>query len=170
MFPFILGFILCSLAIAAIAGALITPARPRRHRAFGWALLIGLGCAALARPALAATSAATVTIDLTSLISGVLVPILTAVLLAILSWAAALIGAHFHVQISASNRQLVETAIQNGINFAQAKLAPNEKINAPAQIADVVNYILPKIPGALAWLKITPDSLAEQVTARLPQS
>jgi hypothetical protein len=110
-----------------------------------------------------------VVIDLAPIISQVLVPLITAGALSVMGWAAGVIGAHFHVQISATQRQLVEGAISNGIAYAQTKLGPKETIPANALAAEVAAYVLPKIPGALAWLKVTPEALSQLIVARLPQ-
>lgn len=109
-----------------------------------------------------------VVIDLAPTINTVVIPMLSAGVLAVFGWAGAMIAAHFHFQISAGQRQLVETAIANGLALVQAKLAPGETLKADAAVAQVAGYVLPKIPGALAWLKITPDALTSLIAARLP--
>lgn len=114
------------------------------------------------------TTAATAIIDLAPTLNTVVLPLLTSVAMGAMTWVAGMIATHFHVQISDANRQLVETAISNGIAYAQSKAAPNETLSAPATVAAAVGYVLPKIPSALAWLKITPASLEQLITARLP--
>lgn len=107
-------------------------------------------------------------IDLAPTLNTVVLPLLTSAVLALAGWVLSVIAIHFHIVISSTQRALVESAIQNGIAFAQGKLAPGEKLTASGDVSAVLGYVLPKIPGALAWLKVSPDSLAQLITARLP--
>lgn len=106
-------------------------------------------------------------ISLAPLLNNFVFPILASVLMALAAWALNKVAAYAHFQISEGQRNLVETAIGNGIAYAE-KLLPTE-IVASSRVAAVVNYVLPKIPGALQFLGITPASLEQLIIARLPK-
>jgi len=119
---------------------------------------------------LALVLAATGQIDLAPLIDGVVAPILSAVLMALASWALVKIAGLLHIQISDSQRNVVLNAIPHALTFAEQKLlAKGATFTASEQVAEALNYLAPKVSGALAWLGITPEHLAEMVTARLPK-
>lgn len=107
-------------------------------------------------------------VDLSVFVDNLVLPILTPLLIALVGWAAQRVAAYAHFQISDGQRALVATAVTNGIAFAQQKLGPYEKVNADAHIGAVLAYVLPKIPDALKSLGITPDHLAQIITAKLP--
>lgn len=107
-------------------------------------------------------------IDLSPIVSGVIVPLITPVVLALAAYALKRVASLAHISIQDSQRKVVEGAIQNGIKFAVSKLGP-VNVAASDQVTAAVNYILPKVPGALNGLGITPDHLTEMVQARLPQ-
>lgn len=108
------------------------------------------------------------TIDLSPIVDGVLIPLLTPVLLAVVTWAATKVAALAHIQIGAAQRTVLESAINNGIAYAEKTMAPRLGVTADDKVAAAVNYILPKVPDALKGLGVTPDHLAQLVTARLP--
>lgn len=108
------------------------------------------------------------TIDLAPLVNGIVIPLLTPVLLAVIMWVATKVAALAHIQIQDSQRDVLTAAVNNGIAYAERVLAPRLGITADDKVATAVNYILPKIPDALKGLGITPDHLAQLVTARLP--
>lgn len=108
------------------------------------------------------------TIDLTPLVNGVLIPLFTPVLLSVLIWAATKIAGLAHMQIQSAQRDVLSAAIVNGIAYAEKTLAPHLGVTADDKVAAAVNYILPKVPDALKGLGVTPDHLADLVTARLP--
>lgn len=107
-------------------------------------------------------------IDLAPLVNGVVIPLITPVLLAVATWALTKVAGYAHFQIQDGQRRVVSDAIDHGIAYAQKALASHETVNADATVAAAVNYILPKVPGALASLGVTGDHLAQLVTARLP--
>ena len=119
---------------------------------------------------LAVAAAAGVTVDLSPLVDGVVIPLLVPTVLALGGWAMTRVGAYFHFQISDGQRQVVETAIANGIAWAQSHVAAGETVTLDAKVAKAVEYVLPKIPAALKWLGITPDHLAQLVEARLTKA
>lgn len=108
------------------------------------------------------------TIDLSPLVNGVILPLLAPVLLAVVTWAATKVAALAHIQIQDSQRDVLTAAVNNGLAFAEQKLAGYEHVSADDKVAAAVNYILPKVPDALKGLGVTPEHLAQLVTARLP--
>jgi len=112
----------------------------------------------------------TVAIDLSPLINQVVLPLLTPVVVAVATWAVAKIGAYAHFQFSAGQRSVVETAIQNGIAFAESRLAGKTTVQVSDKVAAVYDYVEPKVPGALKALNITPDHLEQLIEARLPKA
>lgn len=136
-------------------------------------LLFGAPILLFANSALAATAAPVaaipgVAIDFGPTISTVVLPFVATLATGVIAWAATMIGARFHIQISAEHRAALNSAITNGISYVQSQLAPGEQITAPSNMAAVVNYVLPKVPDALTWLKVDGDSLAQLILARLP--
>ena len=107
------------------------------------------------------------TIDLVPIINQVVVPILSAVLLAVLAWAAQRIAVFFHIKIQDSQRAVLSAAVSNGIAYAGHALAGRENITVSDTAAAAVEYVLPKVPGALKALGVTPDHLSQLVTAQL---
>jgi hypothetical protein len=108
-------------------------------------------------------------IDLTPLVDQVLVPIVSTVLVGVATWALTKVAAYAHFQISDGQRKVVADAITNGIAYAEKQLAGNGVIvSADAKVAAAVNYVLPKVPGALKALGVTPEHLAQIIAAKLP--
>lgn len=108
------------------------------------------------------------TIDLAPLVNGVLIPLLAPALLGVLTWAGARLSLLLHIKLQDSQRAVLSAAVTNAIAYAQQRLAARETVLVSDQVATAVNYILPKIPGALKSLGVTPQHLAELVTAQLP--
>ena len=109
-----------------------------------------------------------INLDLAPLVNGVIVPLLIPVILAFASWAITRIAAVAHFQLLDGQRRLLEQAITNGLAYVEKTLGPHETVSVDAKVAGVVNYVAPKVPGALKSLGITGDHLAQLVTARLP--
>lgn len=109
-----------------------------------------------------------VSIDLSPVVNGVIVPLLTPILLAVATWAISRIAKYAHFQIQDGQRQVVADAITSGIAYAQKTLGPLEIVSADARIATAVSYVLPKVPDALKSLGVTPAHLAQIVAAKLP--
>lgn len=107
-------------------------------------------------------------IDLAPIVNGVIVPLLTPALIAAITWAAARIGKLAHIQLQDSQRALLATAIDNAIAYAEQLLAGKAQVQASDKVATAVNYLLPKAPEALKSLGVTPEHLAQMVTAKLP--
>ncbi len=107
-------------------------------------------------------------IDLAPLINAYVVPILTAVLLSLASWAMSKAATYFHFTVQDGQRALVNGAIDNAIAYAQQMLAGKENVTANQTVSTAVNYLLPKIPDTLKALGVTPEHLAQIITAKLP--
>jgi hypothetical protein len=106
-------------------------------------------------------------IDLSPIINNVLVPLVATGLSGVAAWVLGRVAAYFHFQLSQGQRQVVSDAIDNGIALAVKRLGP-VTINADQHVAEVVNYVLPKVPDALKHLGVTPDHLAEVIAAKMP--
>lgn len=112
-------------------------------------------------------------IDLKPLIDEVLFPLLATAITPFVAWAVYKAGQLLHVQLTAAQTQTLETAMQNGINFAlsQAQTYADAHGIVPTKsdlIATATNYVLPKVPDALAKLGISPAGVAQRIEARLP--
>ena len=118
--------------------------------------------------AFAATATPAFAIDLAPIVDGVIFPVLQSVLLAAVSWAVYKVAAYAHFQVTDGQRAFLISAVDNAIAFAQQKLAGHETITAPQQVAEALNYLLPKVPGTLKALNVTPGHLQDIITARLP--
>lgn len=63
--------------------------------------------------------------------------------------------------------ETLEKGIRMAVNYAKTKVSDKSNIKVDnAFVATAVNYLLPKIPGALKKLGITPDGLAQRIEAR----
>ena len=118
-------------------------------------------------------SAATYTVDLTPLVTQVLAPLAVAVLTPLISWVCWKVLELLHIKVDQAQAQTLETAIQSGINFAISKAeelgAPYSKVQVKSFVVKTAaNYVLPKVPSALAKLGITPEGLEQRIEARLP--
>lgn len=155
-----------ALMAATVILALAKPALLAKALAPGL-IFVPRSLAVLGVVVAAVAAAATGVIDLSPVVNQVIVPVLASVLIAVVIWAVQRAGAFFHFTISDGQRQLVSTAVDNAIAYAQTTLAPKEKITTTDIVAEAVNYLLPKIPDTLKALGITPDHLADLVTAKL---
>lgn len=108
-------------------------------------------------------------LDLHPIVDQIVLPLLEPVVGAIAAWALIKVAGFAHIQIQDSQRAVLEQAIANGLNYVDQKLAGKEQVTVDDRVAGVVNYVAPKIPGALASLGITGPHLADLVTARLPK-
>lgn len=110
-----------------------------------------------------------VAVDLSPLVNQVLIPLIETGLSAVAGWVLMKVGAYFHFQIQDGQRKVVNDAIDNGVALAQASLAGGETIHVDEKVAAVVDYVAPKVPGAMKALGITPDHLADIAKAKLVQ-
>lgn len=77
------------------------------------------------------------------------------------------------LEIDDNIRSYLETALQNGLNWAQLKVLEEAKdIKDPEVkselLADAANYVLDKVPDAVDHFGLTPDRMLELIEARLP--
>ena len=139
----------------------------------------GASVAVVATTLIAASGAvpAMTTVNLAPLVDQVLVPLLLTVLTGFASWAVAQMSAAvtrwFHVKVSAQQAQVIENAIQNGINLAVHKvgvtLDAHSTVDVKNQaVAVALGYALPKVTEEMAAVGISPETLAERILARLP--
>lgn len=108
-------------------------------------------------------------IDLSPLVNQVVIPLLTPVLIGVATWALTRVAAYAHFQIQDGQRQLIATVVDNGVAYAEQLLAGKETVTASDKVATALNYVLPKVPGALKSMGVTPEHLAQMVTAKLPK-
>jgi len=108
-----------------------------------------------------------VAIDLSPIINQVIVPLLTPLLLAAGAWALNRVAAYAKFQVQDGQRAMLEKAIRNGIAYAEKQASGIASISADEKVAAAANYVLPKIPGALKGLGVTPEHLASLIKARL---
>lgn len=116
------------------------------------------------------TTVASVAVDLSPIITQLVLPLVGAVATGLAGLLMAKLAAVAHITVQDSQRQVVNDAITNGIALAQKKLAPGEVLNVDAAVAQVLNYVIPKVPDALKALNVDPDHLADVVKAKLPTS
>lgn len=111
------------------------------------------------------------TIDLSPLL-----PVVSSIAVALLStlgaWAIKRFAAKLKLDIQGQNAELVESALNNGLNLAFTKLGqvagPHLKIETKSQIlAQAASYVTGHVPGALAALQIDGPKLAQKLEARL---
>lgn len=109
-------------------------------------------------------------IDLTPLVDQVVLPILAPVLVVAITWAAKRVADFFHIQLQDSQRRMLESAMQSALAFAEAEIRGRTvQVSASDKVAVAVDYLLPKVPAALASLGIDKDHLADMLKARLAQ-
>lgn len=102
-----------------------------------------------------------------------LLAIVSVVAAAIVGWLAELLRRKFNLDIEASHRDALQTALANaaGLLIARAGSAfAGRKMDVKnAALADAVNYALQAVPDAIRYFGVTPESLAEKIKAKLPQ-
>jgi hypothetical protein len=124
--------------------------------------------------ALAAFVALATPIDLSPIVNGIIVPLLTPVLGAAFLWVAYKVSSLFHFHIQQGQRALLEKAISNGLNYASMKLGetPMTLSTHSAAISTVASYVNKAAPGAVKALGLdkASGSLAAAIIARLPDA
>lgn len=88
-------------------------------------------------------------------------------------WLLVLLKSKFNLDIDASHRDALQSALTNGAGLALNKLGnslqgKSIEVGNPA-VASAVNLVLKSAPDALAHFGITPQSVAEKIVAKLPQ-
>lgn len=140
------------------------------------AICIGMG-SSLAMAQDAAAAVALTTIDPSAIVN-IALSLVGPTVMVCLTWLAnraiGLVADHLGLKMDAQTRSLIESAIAKGIAMARhsldGKLSGLHPIDVRnAQVALAVDYILPKIPDALAYFSITPQGLAQRVAAALGQ-
>lgn len=133
--------------------------------AFAFAFLLAIGAAYAADPSTA--------IDIAPLVRETLLPIASAVGLVLATWLGKKLADLLGVQREDKLAGKLEEAMKNGLAFAQARL--ERKIgDGPILIdvkreivAEAAKYAVEQVPGTLKALSVTPDQLANKLTARL---
>ena len=110
-------------------------------------------------------------IDLSPILSDIIM--FVGVLLAgVATWAVTKVAAHYNIKLDDSARALIDTAITNGIKYAenqgQLLIAGAKVETGNAALATAVNYVIAHIPDALTRLGVTQQQLEEKIIARLP--
>lgn len=92
---------------------------------------------------------------------------------AIVGWLAELLRRKFHLDIEASHREALQTALTNGAGLLLGKLGgalAGRKLDLKsAVLAEAVNYVLQSVPDAVRHFGVTPEALAEKIQAKLSQ-
>lgn len=83
--------------------------------------------------------------------------------------------AQTNIKLDAQATALIETAVHNGVKYAQAQLSTIVKgtdlsvdVKHPV-VAEAANYVITHVPEALARLGVTNQHLSEKILAKLPQ-
>jgi hypothetical protein len=137
------------------------------------ALLVVFCLPALAQEALPGAPEGNV-IDFTPIISELslaLASVIGAGLLYLLKLARDWFKARTGVELQISDeqvRQVLDKAIQYGIALAVGRLGNRAQLSVSnAQVAQIANYVIAAVPGALANFGITPERLQDMIRARL---
>lgn len=114
-------------------------------------------------------------IDLTPLVDQVIYPLIAACVAPFVALLVQKLTLFLHIKMEAQQQQALETALTNGINFALSRAktyadANGVVVSKSSLIQQAANYVLPKVPGTLKSLGITPDGVAERIEARLPSN
>jgi uncharacterized membrane protein len=90
---------------------------------------------------------------------------------AIVGWLAELLRRKFSLDIDAAHRDALQTALANGAGLVLTRIGGSlvgKKVDLKhALIADSVNYVLQAVPDAIRHFRITPESVAEKILAKL---
>jgi hypothetical protein len=137
-------------------------------------LLRGLAAAffvLVAAPAFAQTDVAVE--SLYNVLQPYLLAVVSVIATAIVGWLAELLRRKFNLDIDASHREALQTALTNGagllIGIAGSAVAGKKLDLKSAALAEAVNYVLQAVPDAIRHFGITPESVAEKLQAKLPQ-
>lgn len=153
--------------------------------AFSLALLalVGLALIGVLGPAFAQDVAATVpapapttTVSVgwfASFIASYLEPLLGAVITGILGWLASILKSKWSLDIEASHRDALQTAltnaaallIQKGISATSSKVVD---VGNPL-VKAAIDYVQANAKDAMAYFGLSPEQVAEKIAAKLPQ-
>lgn len=102
-----------------------------------------------------------------------LLAVVSVIATAIVGWLAELMRRKFNLDIDASHREALQTALTNGagllIGKAGTAIAGKKLDLKSAALAEAVNYVLQAVPDAIRYFGITPEAVAEKLQAKLPQ-
>lgn len=108
-----------------------------------------------------------------SVLQPYLLAVVSVVATAIVGWLAELLRRKFNLDIDASHRDALQTALTNGAGLLLGKIggaASGRKLDLKSVVlAEAVNYVLQAVPDAIRHFGITPESLAEKILAKLSQ-
>lgn len=92
---------------------------------------------------------------------------------AIVGWLAELLRRKFSLDIEASHREALQTALTNGAGLLLGKLGgalAGRKLDLKSIVlAEAVNYVLRSVPDAVRHFGVTPEAIAEKLEAKLSQ-
>ena len=102
-----------------------------------------------------------------------LLAVVSVIATAIVGWLAELMRRKFNLDIDASHREALQTALTNGagllIGKAGSAIAGKKLDLKSVVLAEAVNYVLAAVPDAIRYFGITPEAVAEKLQAKLPQ-
>jgi len=159
-------------AAAIFIGALSIPMRVERQPWFPLLAVAVIAAALLVAP----SAFAQTTVDVGG-IYGAWQPYLLAIVAplaaAVIGILAELARRKFNLDIEARHREALQTALTNGAGVALNSLGNTLQgktvdVKSPA-VAAGVNYVLKSAPAAMAKFGLTPEAVAEKITAKLPQ-
>jgi uncharacterized membrane protein len=136
--------------------------------------LRGLGAAFLVLVSAPAFAQGEVAVEgIYNVVQPYLLAVVSVVATAIVGWLAELLRRKFNLDIEASHREALQTALTNGagllIGKAGAALAGRTLDVKSAALAEAVNYVLQAVPDAVRYFGVTPEAIAEKIRAKLPQ-
>lgn len=104
-----------------------------------------------------------------------LIQLLGLVLMGLATWAVKKASDYFGLKQDDSARALIETAVKNGVKYAEGKLSgevskldPAVTVNSPF-VAEAANYVIGHVPDALTRLGVTQQQLSEKILAQMPK-
>jgi len=112
-------------------------------------------------------------IDFGPILVEAVIPLLSALLLALGGWAIRWIGTRFKLAADAEIRGYLETALERGVAYGAAKAAEMAAGRARLQVraaavAEGAQYVIDAVPDALRHFGVTPARLEAMIEARLP--
>lgn len=121
-----------------------------------------------------ATSSSSTAVDFAPVLVNVVLPFAGSLLSILGLWALQQLSARFGLAKNAQLTSQIETAMTNGLAYAQSQLAARIAAGGPLAVdvkTDAVSiagrYALDHVPDAIKALGITPDLLAQKIEARL---
>lgn len=107
-------------------------------------------------------------VDLNPIVDQVILPALVPIVGAAITWAALKIAQLAHLPVSAASREVLASAINNGLAAVEkdenGKIPP---VQAPQAVAKVVSYVNTTVPGALKTLGVSPAALGAVIATKI---